>query len=129
MVVSALACSPAAAVAVAGQPTLITCNRVYRRCDPHMTSIYVPPTVPPSYVSDGEGGDGEGLILETISADQRRVTLSLWKWQVESMESINAPSQVIRPHTIPDLPLSMPTRCSVVAAAGEDNLEHVILEL
>ena len=69
-----------------------------RRSSVMRMMIEAPPTVPPMHVDNGNGGDGDDdLILEKISASQRRAALQLWLWQQEASKStvpeVSAPHQ------------------------------------
>lgn len=54
-------------------------------------SIDAPPVLPPTSVSSGKGGNGGGLMIETIDNTERRAILSLWLWQQdESLANTSA---------------------------------------
>ena len=54
-------------------------------------TVRTPPVLPPNVLGRKNGGDGEGLVLGSVCADERRATLSLWQFQLERGESCADP--------------------------------------
>lgn len=60
----------------------------------HGYTITQPP-LPPSVSSNrGFGGDGDDMLLSTITPAERQAILGVWQWQVDHSQSLGADAQV-----------------------------------